>query len=455
MSHYERYAAYRDSGVEWIGEIPEHWEVKRLKYIATCNDESLNENSDPQYEIKYIDISSVNLSQGITHKEILPFEKAPSRARRIVRHGDTIVSTVRTYLKAIAPIIEPDENLIVSTGFAVIRSMKFYSYRFLGYFLQTEGFVGQVVANSVGVSYPAINANELLQFSVIVPPLEEQQAIASFLDRKTAEIDELITKKEELLKKLDEKRTALITRAVTKGIDPSVPMKESGVEWLGEVPEHWEVTRIKFIFPRLYSGVSVNSDTFPSEQDSIGVLKTSCVYGNRFSPEENKKVIDEETEKVACPVTKDSVIISRMNTPDLVGSCGYVEFDYPNLFLPDRLWIARFENHKKMVGKFVWYLISSDTIVKLTGILATGTSGSMKNLSQDSFLNIATAVPPIEEQHTITLFLDQTTATIDRQKTQVTEAIERLKEYRSALITDAVTGKMDVHSIGKKESLST
>ena len=247
MSRYQKYPAYRDSGVEWIGEIPAHWEVKRLKYIASCNDESLNENTDPQYEIKYIDISSVNLSQGITHKEILPFEKAPSRARRIVRHGDTIVSTVRTYLKAIAPIIGPDENLIVSTGFAVIRSMKFYSYRFLGYFLQTEGFVGQVVANSVGVSYPAINANELLQFSVIVPPLEEQQAIASFLDRKTAKIDELITKKKKLLKKLDEKRTALITRAATKGLDPSVPTKESGVEWLGEIPKHWEVKRLKHL----------------------------------------------------------------------------------------------------------------------------------------------------------------------------------------------------------------
>lgn len=176
----------KEFDAEWIGKIPMHWEVKRLKYIASCNDESLAENTDTQYEIKYIDISSVNLSAGITHKETLSFEKAPSRARRIVRHGDTIVSTVRTYLKAIAPIIDPEENLIVSTGFAVIRPKEHYSSCFLGYFLQTEGFVGQVVANSVGVSYPAINANELLQISVIVPPLEEQQAIALHIERKTA-----------------------------------------------------------------------------------------------------------------------------------------------------------------------------------------------------------------------------------------------------------------------------
>ena len=175
---------------------------------------------------------------------------------------------------------------------------------------------------------------------------------------------------------------------------PYPAYKPSGVEWLGDVPEHWEVTRIKFIFPRLYSGVSVNSNAVTSDQDSIGVLKTSCVYGNRFSPEENKQVIEEETDRVSCPVTKNSVIISRMNTPELVGNCGYVELNYPNLFLPDRLWIARFEKHNEMFGKFAWYLISSDTTVKLTGVLATGTSGSMKNLSQDSFLNIAIAVPP-------------------------------------------------------------
>ena len=443
MSHYQRYPAYRDSGVEWIGEIPGHWTVKRLKQTMRLI------TTKSGGETQNIALENIESWSG----RYLPSDTEFEGDGVTFQVGDILFGKLRPYL-AKAYLAEFQGAAV--GDFHVMRPTRNSLFgRYALYLILNHGVISIVDGSTFGAKMPRVSWDFMGNIQLPVPPLEEQQAIASFLDRKTAEIDELITKKEELLKKLDEKRTALITRAVTKGIDPSVPMKESGVEWLGEVPEHWEVTRIKFIFPRLYSGVSVNSDTFPSEQDSIGVLKTSCVYGNRFSPEENKKVIDEETEKVACPVTKDSVIISRMNTPDLVGSCGYVEFDYPNLFLPDRLWIARFENHKKMVGKFVWYLISSDTIVKLTGILATGTSGSMKNLSQDSFLNIATAVPPIEEQHTITLFLDQTTATIDRQKTQVTEAIERLKEYRSALITDAVTGKMDVHSIGKKESLST
>ena len=202
--------------------------MKRLKNIASCNDESLNENTDPQYEIKYIDISSVNLNQGITNKETLLFEKAPSRARRVVRNGDTIVSTVRTYLKAIAPIIDPEENLIVSTGFAVIRPKEHYHSCFLGNFLQTEGFVGQVVANSVGVSYPAINANELLQISVIVPPQEEQQAIATKIKKKTVMIDRQKQQITEAIERLKEYRSALITDAVTGKMDVhSYETKES------------------------------------------------------------------------------------------------------------------------------------------------------------------------------------------------------------------------------------
>src|SRR5690606_22823712 len=121
------------------------------------NDETLPENTDDQYVIEYVDISSVDLVQGITSTECMPFEKAPSRARRVVKHGDTLVSTVRTYLKAIATISTPPENLIVSTGFAVIRAGDEIDAGFLSYYLQSEGFVNAVVANSIGVSYPAIN----------------------------------------------------------------------------------------------------------------------------------------------------------------------------------------------------------------------------------------------------------------------------------------------------------
>jgi len=201
MALYPAYEKYKQTRCAWLKEIPEHWELKRIKNVASHNDEALDERTEPDLEIEYVDISSVSLINGIEKTESMPFEKAPSRARRKVKDGDIIVSTVRTYLKAIAPICEPPENMVVSTGFAVVRPRDNLFSGFAGYLLQSNGFVGDVVANSVGVSYPAINASDLVRIPAVEPPLEEQKAIARFLDFKTAQIDALIAKKEALLDK--------------------------------------------------------------------------------------------------------------------------------------------------------------------------------------------------------------------------------------------------------------
>jgi type I restriction enzyme, S subunit len=212
-------ANMKDSGIEWLGEIPEHWNIKRLKYMSTVNDEALNEDTDPTHEILYVDISSVNSMQGIVKKDVMIFETAPSRARRKVRNGDVIVSTVRTYLRAIAPIIEPESNLIVSTGFAVVRPTKDLESKFAEYALRANYFVDTVVARSAGVSYPAINASELITIDIILPPVDEQVEIAFYLNRETYKIDALISRINDSIEKLREYRTALISAAVTGKID--------------------------------------------------------------------------------------------------------------------------------------------------------------------------------------------------------------------------------------------
>ena len=199
MENYPAYKKYRQTRCAWLNEIPEHWGIKRLKNVASHNDEALDERTDPDLGIEYVDISSVSLIKGIEKTESMLFEKAPSRARRKVKHGDIIISTVRTYLKAIAPICKPQENMVVSTGFAVVRPKENLFSGFAGYLLQSNGFVGDVVANSTGVSYPAINASDLVRIPVVEPPLEEQKTITRFLDFKTAQIDALIEKKKNLL----------------------------------------------------------------------------------------------------------------------------------------------------------------------------------------------------------------------------------------------------------------
>ena len=218
-SRWRPYPAYKDSGVEWLGKIPAHWEVKRLNNVTQINPEVLPETADPDYVLQYIDITNVNEQGVIIDVQEMKIEEAPSRARRIVRHGDTIISTVRTYLKAIAFINNPPDNLIVSTGFSVLRAMGMVNPVFLWRFVQSQHFVDSVVSHSEGVSYPAINPSRLAWLPILLPPIEEQRTIANFLKRETAKIDALITKIREGIGKLKEYRTALISAAVTGKID--------------------------------------------------------------------------------------------------------------------------------------------------------------------------------------------------------------------------------------------
>ena len=243
------YEKYKDSGISWIGEIPEGWEKKRLKYVSSCNDEILPETTNPNKQIEYVEIGDVVNGMGIVNSTIYPFAKAPSRARRITQKGDIIISTVRTYLKAIAKVNK--NGLIVSTGFAVIRPQKVNS-SLLAYILQSPYFVDRVMSKSVGVSYPAINASQISNIEIAIPTYAEQEAIANYLDKKTAEIDKIIAEREKKIELLNELKSSIISRAVTKGINPHAKMKDSGIDWIGEIPEDWEVTRGKYCFSVLY-----------------------------------------------------------------------------------------------------------------------------------------------------------------------------------------------------------
>ena len=209
----DKSAPLKDSGIEWIGEIPAHWDLDRIKFCATYNDEALKEKEDPELIIKYVDIGSVSLSDGITFIEEFSYQDAPSRARRITRKGDIIVSTVRTYLKAIAPIGE--DGLIVSTGFCVLRPNEKISSKYMEYYCKSDCFTNNVSRNSYGISYPAINASALVSFHITRPLDEEQKQIADYLDKKCGKIDRLIAIKQEKIEKLQEYKRSLIYEYVT------------------------------------------------------------------------------------------------------------------------------------------------------------------------------------------------------------------------------------------------
>src|SRR5690606_38774884 len=204
----------------------------------------------------YVDIGSVGTGVLTARPQRLRFAAAPSRARRVVRNGDTIVSTVRTYLKAVYFVDAESDDLVCSTGFAVLTPPTSSVPKFVSYVCQSNAFTDWVTAESVGIAYPAIAETRLGAFHVAVPPLPEQAAIVRFLDYADRRIRRYIRAKQKLIKLLEEQKQAIIHRAVTRGLDPNVRLKPSGVEWLGDVPEHWEVVPLKFLSERIQNGAT-------------------------------------------------------------------------------------------------------------------------------------------------------------------------------------------------------
>ena len=209
----------KDSGIEWIGEIPEHWTLSKIKYVSLINNKTLSESTDDDYEIDYIDISSVTSIGDIDGIQSLSYKDAPSRARRILSKGDTIVSTVRTYLKAIAFIENVQSNLICSTGFAVLTPLSKVVPKYLFYLMRSEKYVNEIVRRSVGVSYPAINASDIGALECAIPNKDEQKYIVEYLDNCTTQIDQLVNDIQTQIQKLKEYRQSLISEAVTGEID--------------------------------------------------------------------------------------------------------------------------------------------------------------------------------------------------------------------------------------------
>lgn len=432
-----RGADYADSGVDWLGALPAHWTVKPIKAVATLNDEVLSEATPPDSEIEYVEISDVAAGRGILGSTPLLFEAAPSRARRRVADGDIIVSTVRTYLRAIASVESPPDNMVVSTGFAVIRPRTMHP-RFLAYALEMDGFINQVIARSVGVSYPAINASELVRLPVPVPPSHEQAAIAAFLDQETGKIDTLVQAQRRLIDLLKEKRQAVISRAVTRGLDPAVPMKDSGVEWLGEVPASWGVKRLKQLCRSIKAGPfgsALTKDMYCS--DGFRVYGQEQVIPNDFAV--GDYYIDEPTFQALrqYEVEEGDVLISCVGT---FGKIARVPRGIEPGIINPRL--LRLRPSVTVTSEYLELALGSP--IAFDQMAASSRGGTMDVINIGTLGEIYIATPPITEQPSIVAFVQAATQRFDNLRRQATAAIALLEERRAALISAAVTGKIDV-----------
>ncbi|CAI1853512.1 restriction endonuclease subunit S [Serratia liquefaciens] len=450
MAKYKAYPEYRDSGVEWLGDVPVHWGSKPLKYLCTCNDQVISDCTDKDYELEYVDIGSVSSSLGITKTENMVFSKAPSRARRLVQDGDVIISTVRTYLEAISPIISPPMNMVVSTGFAVIRPLPNLDRGFAAYCLRASGFIKEVVARSVGVSYPAINASDLVSIPIPSCPLYEQSKIATFLDHETAKIDNLIEKQQQLIELLKEKRQAVISHAVTKGINPNVPMKDSGVEWLGEVPEHWGVTTLRNL---IRGGSVVIQDGNHGElhpvaaeyvRDGIPFLMANNIRDRKVDLIECKRITKNRADKLRIGFAKGGdMLLTHKGT---VGEVATIpeNISEPYWMLTPQVTYYRWV-HEKYNANFFAYLFQSKSIQTQLEIIGSkqSTRSYVGLIAQGDLIVV---IPPIEEQQTLREVVDNAISRFDEMLAIAETSIEFMQERRTALISAAVTGKIDVRN---------
>jgi type I restriction enzyme S subunit len=386
--------------------------VKPIKIIASCNDDSLPESIPSDTPIRYVDISAVSHDEGISGAEPMAFGEAPSRARRKAKVGDVVVSTVRTYLKAVASVDEAHADCVYSTGFAVLRARSGQlAPEFLKWLALNDLLIQAVESHSDGLSYPAINASELVSLKTVVPGLHEQRRIASVLDRETARIDALIAKKTEFIELLAKKRQALITHAVTKGLDPNVKMKDSGVEWIGEVPEHWDVKAFK----RLAS--IRNGQDYKDVADPNGAYPV-IGSGGEFA------------RASSFMFNGESVLLGRKGT-----------IDKP-LYINGPFWAVDTMFYTTIADdafpRFVYYSALNIPF----GLYSTNTA--LPSMTGEDISSHLIPAPDLAEQEAIAAFLDRETARIDLLIEKVQLSIDLLKKRRSALITAAVTGQIDL-----------
>jgi type I restriction enzyme, S subunit len=432
------YDHYKQVKTGWIAQVPSHWEAVPVKYVCTYNDEVLSETADPEALIEYVEISDVDEARGLKSTEVMPYKAAPSRARRIVRDGDVIISTVRTYLRAVAPIKSPPENLIVSTGFAVIRPERLTS-GFARYALVAEGFVGSVISRSTGVSYPAINASDLVRIPVPVPPIDEQVAIAAYLDAETKRIDVLIDEKRSLLISLAELRVTRITEILT---GTGLEQKDTGSEWFPKIPKSWELKRLKFL-GQVRSGVAKGKKYDGQTTVEMPYLRVANVQDGYLKLDEISLIEVSTDEVERYTLQFGDVLMNEGGDYDKLGRGAVWESQIEGCLHQNHVFAVRLDD----VDLANWVsAITQTAYAKFYFMNNSKQSTNLASINQGNVKEFPVVLPPPGERLVRQKMLQESLAQIDDLVAHAKREIEVLGEFRSSTITDAVLGRIDVRT---------
>ena len=436
-----QYPDRRESGVPWLGTVPAHWDVQRLKHAIAINPETLSQATDPEYAFDYMDIDSVGTGYLANPPVRQSFGNAPSRARRVMRVGDTAISTVRTYLKAGYHLRRDRPDLIASTGFAVLRPPTAIVPALLGHMIQSTAFIGQVMSNSVGVAYPAISETKLGTLLLALPSLPEQRAIARYLDHVDRRVRRYVRAKERLIGLLEEEKQAIINQAVTRGLDPSVRLKASGVEWLGDVPEHWKVLQLGRVID-LATGFPFKSAGFSLAADDIRLLRGVNVSLGQLRWHDVVRWPRTDCSSFGSYRMEIGDIVLGMDRPVIEGGlrvASVSESDVPALLLQR---VARIRPRQEVSATFALLLLTGKSFADYLKPIFTGIS--VPHVSPKQIKSYRIALPSIQEQDEIVDRVSSMSRSIELKMDRARRQIELLEEYRTRLIADVVTGKLDV-----------
>jgi type I restriction enzyme S subunit len=417
-----KYDSYKDSGIEWLNEIPKDWKLARMRYvcdISTGDKDTVNKEENANYPF-FVRSKNIERISTYTYDE-----------EAILTPGDGDICKIWHYI-----------NGKFECHQRVYKLAKFHNVtgKFLYYFLM-HNFEYEVFKLSAKSTVDSLRRPMFQNFPIAFGTIEEQTAIANYLDQKTNEIENLIAKKERLIQLLEEERTAIINQSVTKGLDSTVSMKDSGIEWLGEIPTHWKVKKLRFVGD-CQNGISAGAEYFGT---GFPFVSYGDVYHNQLLPKSvNGLAQSTEKEQQHYSIIEGDVFFTRTSeTIEEIGISSVCFETIKNAVFAG--FLIRFRPYSNLLDKrFSKYFFRS--IVPRTFFVKEMNLVTRASLSQELLKRLPILLPSINEQEKISAFLDKRTNEIDAIVTKTRKEIDLLKEYKTALISEVVTGKVDVRN---------
>lgn len=451
MAKYQQYAEYKDSGVEWLGEIPSHWTSIAIKFLAKeknslfLDGDWIESKDISENGIRYITTGNVGegfyKEQGMGYITETTFKKLSCTE---VFPNDILISRLNVPIGRACLVPDLESRVVTSVDNVIFRPDSEYYKNFLVYLFTSKDYFRHTENVARGATMQRISRGLLGNIRVVIPSKEEQIKIANFLDYETSKIDSLIEKQQQLIQLLKEKRQAVISHAVTKGLDPNVPMKDSGVEWLGNVPEHWEISRLKHILDMpMRNGLFKKKDQFGS--GSLLVNVTDLFVENNFINTDNLESVQTTfDERKAYKVNYGDLFFVRSSLKlEGIGRSACFLSYHDNAVFECHVVNAR-PNVKKISPKYLTRYLNSIAVIQ--EYIRRSKTTTMTTIDQNGISSINIVVPPKVEQINIDNYLDNQLEIFSDGEKKAKAIIDLLIERRTALISAAVTGKIDVRN---------